>query len=304
MTRWTLRLSVAALLAAGCLLGCESDAPPEETAEFDPTIDAPPTNLVATPESGLVADQGRLAQASAAAVRTTRDDTGSDAAAPSVTNKNITDVREIMDGLIESGKTGQMSAVLQYLQDDDAEQMRSAIGALAKLSTQATEFEKAVKEILALEAVPASIKQALNKGEGGGPMLASLGDLSPDMLEYSSDGSTVTVKDMDRELTFTKVGETWKIDLSDADTQRYAALADLAETQAKFVQTLTDGIKDGAITQHNIDEKGMALMEEMISPAMQKYKDAASGAGAAPAAPAGGGDAAPAGGAPADLPGM
>jgi len=276
-----------AILAAGMVsltVGCESESASEETAEYDPKIDAPPTNLVVRSDQELLEDQALVAARDAkAASAVIGARAGAPAASRPAEDPAVAAVREIMSGLIDAGKGGQLSAAATYLSAADANAMKDTFVALGERAVATAAFTKVVKENLELKAVPASLGAdgALGLGPKGGPALASVGDLATDMLEYELDGNSVTVTGGSQPLTFTQTGDAWKIELSDTDRAAYAALGALARIQARFATTLATGITEGAITEDNLDQKGMALMEELVKPALDKLNEAMAGGGGA-----------------------
>ena len=275
----------------GLLVGCEGDSPPEETADYDPEIDAPPSNLVVRADRDLLADQALIAARDRKAAETVKGSGAPAAGGPGATAEDplVKEVRQIMGQMIEAGKTGQLSAVLPYIGPADSGAMKGTISALSELAPAAAAFDKAVRENLAMKEVPAFLNQALAKGPGGGPVLATLGDLATDALDYGLDGNSVTVSGGNSPLRFTKGAAGWQIQFSSADKAVYAALGELATAQKRFVTTLTDGIRDAAVTKDNIDQKAMQLFEELVKPAMDKLTAAMGGAGAAPGGSAAGG---------------
>jgi len=292
MKYWAMAWMVAAATLAGMTIGCESNQPPEEVTEFDPNVDAQPTNLVVRPAPDLVRDQAALAAKQAMDAMAAKG-TGAGPSAPGAAaqDPNVTAVKGIMDKLIEGGKTGQLSVVLGYLGQADKAELTEAFTALGQLAAGATELETNIKQRFELADVPASLQQALGKGPTGGPVLASLGDLATDMLTYSYDAntSTMTVGGGNAPLILTKTADGWQIKLSAADKQVYAAVGTLAQAQIKFVQTLTQGIREGDVTKENLDEKIMGMIRDLIQPAMNALKTATEsaagggvGAGAAP----------------------
>jgi len=61
MRYWAIGLAIVGAGMAGLIIGCESDSPPEESAEYDPEVDAPPTNLAVSEDQNLLCDQALVA---------------------------------------------------------------------------------------------------------------------------------------------------------------------------------------------------------------------------------------------------
>jgi hypothetical protein len=282
MRYWAIGWMILGAGMMGVLAGCEGDSPPEEASEYDPEIDAPPSNLVVRSDPDLLTDQALIA----ARDRKAREAIAGPKSPPAggkAEDPAVVEVRQIMGQLIEAGKTGQLSVMLPYIRAADSDAMKGPITALSELAPAAAAFDKAVKENLAMKEVPAFIQQALAKGPGGGPTLVTLGDLATDALDYELDGNTVTVSGGNAPLKLTKDADGWHIDLSDADKAVYAALGELAAAQKRFVTTLNDGIRDAVVTKDNIDQKAMQLSEELVKPAMDKLTAAmGGGAGGSP----------------------
>jgi hypothetical protein len=266
---------LAVVVLAGLLIGCEANQPPDDTPEYDPQIDAPPTNLVVQVDHNLLADQAELADEVARAVASAG--TGARGATGGEEDATVTQVRGIMGKMIEAGKSGQLSAILEYFSDDDTDAMKDVVAALAELAKAKGELQKVANSMLGMKELPASLNQALGAGADGGPILASLGDLATDMLDYKTDGNTVTVTGAGTPLKLTK-GEgdaaAWEIQLTDAEKQMYLVLAELARVQTAFATKLADGVRDAEITEGNLDKTAMDLMEERIKPALERLEEA------------------------------
>ena len=275
MRRWAMGTRIAVVVLAGLLIGCEANQPPDDTAEYDPQIDAPPTNLVVQVDHNLLADQAKLADEVARAVASAG--TGARGGAGGEEDATVTQVRGVVGKMIEAGKSGQLSAILEYFSDDDTDAMKDVVAALAELAKAKGELQKVANSMLGMKELPASLNQALGAGADGGPILASLGDLATDMLDYKTDGNTVTVTGAGTPLKLTK-GEgdaaAWEIQLTDAEKQMYLVLAELARVQTAFATKLADGVRDAEITEGNLDKTAMDLMEERIKPAMERLEEA------------------------------
>ena len=61
MRHWAIAMGIVGLAMAAMMIGCESNSPPEEAEEYDPQVDAWPTNLQFTPDENLVASQSKVA---------------------------------------------------------------------------------------------------------------------------------------------------------------------------------------------------------------------------------------------------
>ena len=76
MKHWVIGMSILGAVLGMTMAGCEGEPEPEETSEYDPTIDAPPTNLVVIEDEGLVEDQVVLSRKTAAAIKARKPTTG------------------------------------------------------------------------------------------------------------------------------------------------------------------------------------------------------------------------------------
>lgn len=277
MRHWAIGLMILGVGMMGLLVGCESDSAPEESADYDPDLDGPPTNLVVRPDREILEDQALIAarDKKAAELAAGPKPGGPGGPGAAAEDPKVKEAREVMDKVIEAGKSGRFSAILDYLEAGDRDAMKDTMAALSELTTAAGAMQKAVKENLKMNEVPASLQQALGKGPGGGPALASVGDLATDMLNYELDGNSVTVTGGNAPMKLTKRADGWRIELSAADKAAFAAMAELMQAQMKFVKTLADGINDRTVTENNIDQKVMGLMEELLEPVRKKMLEGA-----------------------------
>ena len=244
MRRWAMGTRIAVVVLAGLLIGCEANQPPDDTAEYDPQIDAPPTNLVVQVDHNLLADQAKLADEVARAVASAG--TGARGGAGGEEDATVTQVRGVVGKMIEAGKSGQLSAILEYFSDDDTDAMKDVVAALAELAKAKGELQKVANSMLGMKELPASLNQALGAGADGGPILAK------------GEGDAAA----------------WEIQLTDAEKQMYLVLAELARVQTAFATKLADGVRDAEITEGNLDKTAMDLMEERIKPAMERLEEA------------------------------
>jgi hypothetical protein len=252
--------------AAGLMFGCEKNQPPEEATPYNPSIDAPPTNLQVNPHPDLLADQARVSGVKPAAAKAPAVGEAEEASAKAV--------RDDMAKIIDAAKTGQWQAIATYASPKDAETVKDAATALAALATAEDVLKKAVKASWRKEP-PESMAQLLEPGPDGGPFLARLTEMSAETLAMTPvDPNTVEVKDRTgAKLTFKKSDDKWLLSLSDTQVQVYAALVELATLQAKVARELTDGISTNTIGEQNADA---AIMDKVktVADALKRVKDA------------------------------
>jgi hypothetical protein len=278
---------LGALLAAA-LIGCEANQPPEEASEYDPNVDAPPTNLVVQADENLLADQAKLADEATRLAATATPKKGT-AAGGAKEDARVTQVRGVMEKMIEAGKTGQLSGILPNFSDADANAMKDVVTALAELSKAKKDLQKVADNMLGMKQLPALVSQALSAGADGGPILASLGDLATDMLDYKIDANSITVTGAGTPLKFTRAtGDqaNWQIQLTDAEKDMYQVLAELARVQTNFAKKLSGDIQDGAVTENNLDKTAMDMMEKQIKPALDRLNESRANVKGAKSAPA------------------
>lgn len=268
MRHWATILVLPAIVAAAVTVGCESDKPPEDTAEFDRDVDAAPTNLVVAPDWNLLADQSRLArQAAKTATATTQQATTAPAAGGE--DASIAAVRPIVQQMLTDAKAGEMGKVFQLLGDQDRMELDETLRALAELPQTMAAFEKKVKERLEMKEVPASLTQGMGGGKGK-PGLVNLEGLTMADLTFEKDGEAVKVIGPGTNFRFAKVDDQWQMALAPMEKKMLSVVGGLVKAQNKVLKTLNDGIDEGAVTEHNIDEKGMALLEELLKPEAEK----------------------------------
>ncbi|HUS92233.1 MAG TPA: hypothetical protein VM695_10310 [Phycisphaerae bacterium] len=284
MKYWAMGLLSLGVALAGVMVGCESDQPPEEVSQFDPNIDAPPTNLLVSPDPALLADQAKLADVQAREAATVTGSAGATTrpgpGAPA--DPNVASVRGIMEKLIDGAKAGQMSAVLGYLNDADKAELTEAFTALGQVAAGAAELDTVLKQKMDANDIPASLEQTLSYGAGA-PVLATLANLDLDMLEYKLDAGAMVVSGGNAPLRFAKAGDAWQLQLTAADKKVYAAVGALGQQQIQFIQGLSEGLRTGGITRINIAQEVMTRFGDTVKPAMDRLKeaiDSASGGGA------------------------
>ena len=265
MRHWAMEMRILVVVAAaGLMLGCEKNQPPEDATPYNPSIDAPPTNLQLNPDMALLADQARLSKPAASKAP----------GAGGAEDPSAKAVRADMAKIIDAAKTGQWQAIATYAAPKDADTVRDAATALAALVTAEDVLKKAVKASWRKEPPP-SMAQLLEPGPDGGPFLARLTEMSAETLAITPiDPDTVEVKDRTgAKLTFKKSDDKWLISLSDTQVQVYAALAELAKLQAQAARELTDGISTSTIGEQNADA---AIMDKAktVGDAMKRIKDA------------------------------
>ena len=267
MKHWAMGMRILVVVAAaGLMLGCEKNQPPEEAAPYNPSIDAPPTNLQLNPDMALLADQARLSGVKPAASKAP--------AAGGAEDPSAKAVRAEMAKIIDAAKTGQWQAIATYAAPKDADTVKDAATALAARAMAEDVLKKAVKASWRKEP-PSSMAQLLEPGPDGGPFLARLPEMSAETLAVTPiDADTVEVKDRTgAKLTFKKSDDKWQLALSDTQVQVYAALAELAKLQAQAAKELTDGISTSTIGEQNADA---AIMDKAktVGDAMKRIKEA------------------------------
>ena len=286
MKHRAMAIGLVGVLLAGAMVGCEKERASEEAVAFDPNLDAPPSGLVIRPDPDLLRDQADLAAEARDAVAAAQPaGAGPTTSGGGQEDAGVAAVRAVMGKLIGAAKAGQGSIVLDAMAEDSQE-MRDFTASLADLAAKVTDFNKAVADVLALPQPPASIEQAFGKGADGGPILARLGDLATNAIEYETDGNTVSVKDGTETLEFSKdSGGAWKIQVTDAQKRTYAALGELLKAQAEFAGTLTAGIRQGGVTKDNVDQKVMELYQDKVKPALEAVEEARQAAKSAAGTP-------------------
>jgi len=269
MTHWAMGMRILGIvLAAGLVVGCEKNEPPEEATVYDPNIDAPPSPLVVNPSPDLLADQATLAPKDSVG-------TGGPGAGPGAgQDPRIKAVRVNLSKMIDAAKEGKLSSVAGYASAKDADAMKSAMTALAALNEAEQKLLAAVKTHTGKEP-PAVLTQMLARGPDGGPFLAHLHEMSIDELALTPvDANTVTVKDgVGAKLTFTKSDDKWVISLSDAEAKVYAALGELAPLQAQAAKELTEGLGSGLISEASLPQAVMDKAETTLA-ASARLKEA------------------------------
>ncbi len=307
MKHWAMGMRILVVVAAaGLMLGCEKNQPPEEATPYNPNVDAPPTNLQINPNPDLLSDQGMQVSARPVAASAA-------GAAGEAEDANSAAVRAEMGKIIEAAKTGQLPMIAAYAMPKDTDAIKDVAGAVGALTTAEDAMNKAIKTNWGKEP-PASLTQILERGPNGGPFLARLGEMSAATLAITQiDPGTIEVKDRGgAKLTFKKSEDKWLISLTDGEVKVYVALTDLANLQAQVAKELTEGISKSEIAEQNADsvimEKAKTLTDAMkhIKEAMEANQpaagagesgsgDAAGGSSGATTAPAADAPAAPAG---------
>ncbi len=273
MRHWAMGMKVLVIvLAAGFLVGCEDTQPPEETNMYDPNIDAPPSPLVAAPDSDLLADQARLARRSG---RSSARSAGTSSGASSAgSDPRLTGVRATLSKMIDAAKDGDLASVADYAADKDAEALKSTLTKLADLKDAEDVLLAAIKAHAA-DVTPATVTQLLERGPDGGPFLARIGTMSViDLAPVGVDANTVTVKErMGTQLTFAKVGDDWLISLSEAEVKVYAALGELAPLQITAAKALSEGLASGLIDPDSLPQAAMDKAATILD-AVARLKEA------------------------------
>ena len=281
MRHWAIAMGAVGLAMAAMMIGCESNSPPEEAEEYDPQVDAWPTNLQFTPDENLVASQSKVAgllkeQATGAGASGKGGTSGGAAE-----DATVTEVRTIVAAMIVAVKGDDMVKVFESFTDEDRSTLAETIAAYTEMPRAMTAFEKAVKDTLGMKEPPASLTQSLAQAPPGAPGLIRLKYVAAEDLTYNTDGEAVTVTGGGVNLSFKKIDDAWKVQLSDDQKKVMAALGGLLKAQTEVVTTLTGSIADGGLTEHNLDAKGLELLEEKVQPELEKLKAVTEG-GAAP----------------------
>jgi len=281
MRHWAIAMGVVGLAAAAMMIGCESNSPPEEAEEYDPQVDAWPTNLQVTPDENLVANQatvaGLLKERAAGPGASGKGGTSGGGAE----DATVTEVRTIVGAMVVAVKGDDMVKVFESFTDEDRSTLAETIAAYTEMPRAMTAFEKAVKDTLGMKEPPASLTQSLAQAPPGAPGLIRLKYVAAEDLTYNTDGEVVTVTGGGVNLSFEKIDDAWKVQLSDEQKKVMAALGGLLKAQTDVVTTLTGSIADGGLTEHNLDAKGLELLEEKVQPELEKLKAVTEG-GSAP----------------------
>jgi hypothetical protein len=271
MRHWAIAKWALGLVLAAAMVGCEKEQPPERTTEYDPAVDAPPTNLVIRPSRALLADQTKVAEEAAAQLAAVAERGKKPKAGP--TDLKAIAVAAIVSKLIEAGKAGQTAALTPYFDPADGEEMKGMFAAKAEVPAAWSEMSGLCKEKKIAD-IPASVKQPMEMVPGSPPLIA-LADIVTDNLDYKLDGNSVVVTGGGTPLRLMPGPQnSWLIKMSPEDHAMYQAAGELFKAQAKFVKTLSGGLSDGSVTPENLDEKAKALTEEIVKPATEKLKEA------------------------------
>jgi|GEM_PF-3583433 len=282
MRRWAGKLGgIAAILAALALVGCESRPSHDETDTFDPAVDAPPTNLGAASNLDLTADQARLAKERARAAEATPTGLGPGGKE----DATVLEVRAILAKMVEAARTGQTGDLLKHFNPQDAADLQEPLTAISKVPKATDDFAKLAKDRLAVDEMPASLKQAGEQGADKAPSVARLARVAPESLDYKTTGKAVTVAGQGVNMEFVRTGTTWEVKLDAAAKKKIALYGDLAKAIGQFYQTLSDGVQNADITANNLDQKALEQVEKLIAPAAEKYKQLAGEAEKETAAP-------------------
>jgi hypothetical protein len=271
MRHWAIAKWALGLVLAAAMVGCEKDQPPDRTTEYNPGVDAPPSNLVVHPNRDLLADQARVAEDATAQLAAIAERGKKPKAGP--TDPKAIAVAGIVAKLIEAAKAGQAAALTALFDPADGEEMKGVLGSMAEIPAAWSEMANLLKEKKVTD-IPASVKGAMDKIPGGPPLIA-LGDIVVDNLDYKVDGNSVVVTGAGTPIRFAPGPQnSWLIKMSPEDHTMYQAAAELSKAQAKFIKTLTSGLADSSVTPENLDEKAKALTEEVVKPAVEKLKEA------------------------------
>jgi hypothetical protein len=255
-------LTVLAVLALG---GCEERQPSEEVAQdYTPAVDAPPTNLGGRPNSNLLADQAKLAreQAKIAAAGAAGGPAGSGA-----DDASVAEIRDLIGKMVENIKAGQAGEVVKLFNPQDAADLQESLMAMARLPKAAGDLDALVKDKLGVSEVPASLKQATAPADKGWVAMA------PAAMKVEAAGDVVTAGDgPGSAMRFKKSGGSWEIQLDAREKKFIAATAEPIKALLQFIDAISNGIKDGEITQNNLDQKMPELIEKIVKPGVEKGK--------------------------------
>lgn len=275
MKTWAIGLAVLGMMAAGLTIGCDADRAPEDTSEYNPEVDAPPTNLDVQPNSDLVDNQVKVAGRQPAPGSTdgagSSDGSGSSGGAvPDGPPEE--QVKTIMAKIITAAKGGDGSVLLAHMNADDRAAMQAVMDGMDAMATATVAYTKAVEDKGLANAPDMSEGMP---GGGGNPMLDAITEHPVGDLEFIAEGDTVTVKSPTDKAgeppnQFVKNGDRWELQIPAEAKPMIGIMGELLGAMTQACTKLTEGVNSGSITDENIAAEHQAVMESTVAPIMMK----------------------------------
>jgi hypothetical protein len=302
MRRSAVLLTLAVLVLAG---GCERKDASDEPRAYDPSLDAPPSPIVANPDPLLLANQTEIAknspkrstgapgghaqpmaavnpapkvEAEAAPTPKPAEAGRTPSAAanrPEAKAEDVEAIKKVFIAYIDAYEAKQYTQFVGFFVSDDA-------GAIRPLVSTTTAFENSAHGLIQLirqkfgPQLPEDMAQFVTNTETSLEQGSKINRANPKeevnklLFTSTKDGKVVVSDDAATEVTFVNVTGAWKIELDPKMRPLLKMTIDAIKAMDKLCDSLASGIENNTITKDNFSAQFQERAQTFLVPIQEK----------------------------------
>ena len=178
---------------------------------------------------------------------------------------SIDEVRQTIEKMKAVSPDQGFGALAEFFVDTDARTFAQIDKKISIVEDKQKALESLVQSKLRIE-LPESVDQAAGQMNSSPDELASINSESLTVV-----GNTVVgVDNSGEKMTFVKVGNDWKIQLSARQRKIVGFLSEATAATEKYFDALTAGVNNGTLTKANFEAKAQEIGQKIMAPVMMK----------------------------------
>jgi hypothetical protein len=284
-------LSLVLLFLAA--LGCERDAQrtPPESPDTQTASGVPPIRNVQSNEDLLESQRGRTASTNDAGSGSASGGSSRPAGGVPVGDDPVEEVKQVMRRMAQDFADQDAAALASHFQKPAV--VQPLLAGVMEIQTKQKRLEELITGKLGMD-----MSEDLFEGPGGpGGQIGPPTPPSPDELTRKLDagdftftqaGDTVLLNEVSspgEPEKFIQVDGRWKMAVAEEEEAMFSMMGDVVTGMNRFLTEMIEGIESDEITRDNLEQRGKALGDEHVAPAMAKMMQMIFGGPGGPGGP-------------------